>query len=81
MFQAVVHSGSRSELGQHYTSVPKILKTIELLFLDDLKQQFEAAYGSAPRLEKLLHPIDDIKVYKTFMPRRIQMRANYDLAA
>lgn len=63
MFQAVVHSGSRSELGQHYTSVPNILKTIEPLFLDELKQQFEAAYDSAPRLEKLLHRIGDIKVF------------------
>lgn len=63
MFQAVVHSGSRSELGQHYTSVPNILKTIEPLFLDELKQQFEAAYDSAPRLEKLLHRIGNIKVF------------------
>lgn len=63
MFQAVVHSGSRSELGQHYTSVPNILKTIEPLFLDELKQQFDAAYDSAPRLEKLLHRIGNIKVF------------------
>lgn len=63
MFQAVVHNGSRSELGQHYTSVPNILKTIEPLFLDELKQQFEAAYDSAPRLEKLLHRIGNIKVF------------------
>ncbi|MDK4240030.1 DNA methyltransferase [Corynebacterium propinquum] len=63
MFQAVVHSGSRSELGQHYTSVPNILKTIEPLFLDELKQQFEAAYDSVPRLEKLLHRIGNIKIF------------------
>ena len=36
MFQAVVTPGQRSDLGQHYTSVPNILKTIEPLFLDDL---------------------------------------------
>ena len=75
-----MHSGSRSELGQHYTSVPNILKTIEPLFLDELKQQFEAAYDSAPRLEKLLHHIGNIKVLKTFMPRRIQTRVNHPLA-
>lgn len=51
MFQAVVQTGSRSELGQHYTSVPNILKTIEPLFLDDLKEQFDSAYNSVPRLE------------------------------
>ncbi|KXB50061.1 MULTISPECIES: type IIL restriction-modification enzyme MmeI [Corynebacterium] len=32
LFQAVVQTGFRSELGQHYTSVPNILKTIEPLF-------------------------------------------------
>ena len=34
MFQAIVTPGSRSDLGQHYTSVPNILKTIEPLFLE-----------------------------------------------
>ncbi|ACR17092.1 class I SAM-dependent DNA methyltransferase [Corynebacterium kroppenstedtii] len=63
MFQAVVQTGSRSELGQHYTSVPNILKTIEPLFLDDLKEQFDSAYNSVPRLEKLLSRIADIKIF------------------
>lgn len=63
MFQAVMQSGSRSELGQHYTSVPNILKTIEPLFLDDLKEQFDAAYDSVPRLEKLLDRIAGIKIF------------------
>lgn len=63
MFQAVVQTGSRSELGQHYTSVPNILKTIEPLFLDDLKEQFDAAYNSVPKLEKLLNRIAGIKVF------------------
>ena len=43
MFQAIVTPGKRSDLGQHYTSVPNILKTIEPLFLDGLKDQFDAA--------------------------------------
>ncbi|MCO0634311.1 class I SAM-dependent DNA methyltransferase, partial [Micrococcus yunnanensis] len=34
MFQAIVTPGKRADLGQHYTSVPNILKTIEPLFLD-----------------------------------------------
>lgn len=63
MFQAVVQTGSRSELGQHYTSVPNILKTIEPLFLDDLKEQFDSAYNSVPRLEKLLNRIAGIKIF------------------
>ncbi len=46
MFQAVVNPGERSDLGQHYTSVPNILKTIEPLFLDELKEQFDSGYDS-----------------------------------
>lgn len=63
MFQAVVTPGQRSDLGQHYTSVPNILKTIEPLFLDGLKQQFDAAFDSAPKLEALLRRIAHIKVF------------------
>ncbi|RAV32221.1 DNA methyltransferase [Corynebacterium heidelbergense] len=63
MFQAVVQSGSRSELGQHYTSVPNILKTIEPLFMDALKDQFEESYKSVRKLERLLDRIGQIKVF------------------
>ncbi|MBN9607203.1 MAG: class I SAM-dependent DNA methyltransferase [Actinomycetales bacterium] len=63
MFQAVVAPGQRSDLGQHYTSVPNILKTIEPLFLDGLKEQFDAAFDSAPKLEALLRRIAKIKVF------------------
>jgi len=63
MFQAVVTPGQRSDLGQHYTSVPNILKTIEPLFLDGLKEQFDAAFDSAPKLEALLRRIAQIKVF------------------
>ncbi|GAA0209749.1 hypothetical protein GCM10009537_12390 [Corynebacterium riegelii] len=81
MFQAIVTPGQRSNLGQHYTSVPNILKTIEPLFLDELKEEFDAAYDSRVKLDRLLDRIANIKVFETFMPRRIQTRANYDLAA
>ena len=30
------------ELGMHYTSVPNILKVLNPLFLDDLREQLEA---------------------------------------
>ncbi|WP_298694186.1 DNA methyltransferase [uncultured Corynebacterium sp.] len=63
MFQAVVTPGKRSNLGQHYTSVPNILKTIEPLFMDDLKEEFDKAYDSAKKLEKLLNRIARIKVF------------------
>lgn len=63
MFQAIVTPGKRSDLGQHYTSVPNILKTIEPLFLDGLKEEFDAAYDSLRRLERLLKRIAAIRVF------------------
>jgi type II restriction/modification system DNA methylase subunit YeeA len=63
MFQAVVNPHERSDLGQHYTSVPNILKTIEPLFLDGLREQLDAGFDSVPRLEALLERISSIKVF------------------
>lgn len=63
MFQAIVTPGKRSDLGQHYTSVPNILKTIEPLFMDELREQFEAGYDSAKKLSALLERISAIKVF------------------
>ncbi len=63
MFQAVVRPGERTSLGQHYTSVPNIMKTIEPLFLDELKEEFNNSYDDARKLEKLLARIGDIKIF------------------
>ncbi len=63
MFQAVVNPDERSDLGQHYTSVPNILKTIEPLFLDGLREQLDAGFDSVRRLEALLERISAIKVF------------------
>ena len=63
MFQAIVTPGKRSDLGQHYTSVPNILKTIEPLFLDGLKEQLDAGFDSVKKLEALLERISAIRVF------------------
>ncbi|MDJ0323146.1 N-6 DNA methylase [Cryobacterium sp. PH31-AA6] len=63
MFQAIVTPGKRSDLGQHYTSVPNILKTIEPLFLDALKGEFDTAYNSKKKLAALLERISLIKIF------------------
>ncbi|PZO61886.1 MAG: SAM-dependent methyltransferase [Pseudoxanthomonas suwonensis] len=63
MFQAIVTPGKRSDLGQHYTSVPNILKTIEPLFLNALKDEFDAGNDSVKKLEALLERISAIKVF------------------
>lgn len=49
MIQAVADDKERSELGMHYTSVPNILKVLNPLFLDDLREQLEIA-GENPRM-------------------------------
>lgn len=63
MFQAVIRPGERAGLGQHYTSVPNIMKTIEPLFLDELKDEFDKAYSDTKKLERLLSRIGNIKVF------------------
>ncbi|MBC9926458.1 MULTISPECIES: DNA methyltransferase [unclassified Leucobacter] len=63
MFQAIVTPGKRSDLGQHYTSVPNILKTIEPLFMDELRDQFDAGFDSVKKLSALLDRISEIKVF------------------
>lgn len=63
MFQAIVAPGTRSDLGQHYTSVPNILKTIEPLFLDGIREQLDAGFDSVRKLEALLERISAIKVF------------------
>lgn len=63
MMQAVVDSAQRSGLGMHYTSVPNIMKVIEPLFLNDLKEEFEKSLDSKAKLEKLLTRIANIKIF------------------
>lgn len=63
MFQAIVTPGQRSDLGQHYTSVPNILKTIEPLFLDELREEFNLSFENEKKLVELLARIAKIKIF------------------
>lgn len=69
MFQAVILVEQRADLGQHYTSVPNIMKVIEPLFLNDLKKEFELAkeykdeHESNKKLDELLVRISKIKIF------------------
>lgn len=63
MFQAIVDPSIRSNLGQHYTSVPNILKTIDPLFMDDLRDQLDRAFDSPTKLQRLLDRIGKIKIF------------------
>ena len=49
MIQAVAEDEERGELGMHYTSVPNILKVLNPLFLDNLREKLEEA-GDNPRM-------------------------------
>jgi hypothetical protein len=48
MIQAVADDEERGALGMHYTSVPNILKVLNPLFLDDLRERLTEA-GDNPR--------------------------------
>ncbi|WP_010516493.1 class I SAM-dependent DNA methyltransferase [Komagataeibacter oboediens] len=48
MIQAIADDAERGSLGMHYTSVPNILKVLNPLFLNDLRNQLDNA-GDNPR--------------------------------
>lgn len=63
MFQAVIGEDQRGNLGQHYTSVPNIMKVINPLFLDELKEEAEKAKGNTKKVNELLNRIHKIKIF------------------
>lgn len=60
MIQAVTTGVDRSKLGQHYTSVPNILKLIKPLFLDGFYEELEKA-TTVTQLYKLQNRIANAK--------------------
>ena len=63
MIQAVADDEERGALGMHYTSVPNILKVLNPLFLDDLREQLAAAGDNARRLRNLRKRLSTIRVF------------------
>jgi len=63
MFQAVVHTEQRSNMGQHYTSVPNIMKVIEPLFLNDLYEELEKNQDNIKKLLQLQQRLSKIKIF------------------
>lgn len=61
MFQAVIDTEQRGNLGQHYTSVPNIMRVIQPLFLDDLEDSLVKAIGNATKLQTLLMRLTRIR--------------------
>lgn len=63
MFQAVKTEKVRSGLGQHYTSVPNIMKVINPLFMDELREEFEKSYDNVNKLKSLQLRLSKIRVF------------------
>ena len=63
MIQAVTHPDERSGLGMHYTSVPNIMKVIEPLFLNDLREEFEKHRDNKKKLLELKERLSKIKFF------------------
>lgn len=63
MIQAVVDPDERGNMGMHYTSVPNIMKVIEPLFLNELKEEFEKYSDSKAKLEQLLLRLEHLKIF------------------
>lgn len=65
MFQSVRDAETRRQLGEHYTSEENILKTLNPLFLDELRAEFEhirtLGKYEADRLRKLREKIGRIR--------------------
>ncbi|MCA0890311.1 DNA methyltransferase [Qipengyuania flava] len=63
MIQAVADDEERGALGMHYTSVPNILKVLNPLFLDDLRNHLEEAGDNARKLLNLRSRMAKIRVF------------------
>ncbi len=63
MIQAVADEDERGELGMHYTSVPNILKVLNPLFLDDLRDCLDKAGDNKRKLLNLRKRLGRIRVY------------------
>ncbi len=63
MIQAVADDEERGALGMHYTSVPNILKVLNPLFLDDLREKLEEAGDNTRKLLNLRNRMAKVRVF------------------
>tara|TARA_R110002126_G_scaffold185860_1_gene334491 strand:+ start:44076 stop:46853 length:2778 start_codon:yes stop_codon:yes gene_type:complete len=63
MIQAVADDDERGALGMHYTSVPNILKVLNPLFLDDLRDKLADAGNSPQKLLNLRKRMAKVRVF------------------
>lgn len=63
MFQACQDPSKREELGEHYTSVPNIMKVLNPLFLEELREEAEKVKGDARAADRFLNRISRIRFF------------------
>ncbi len=63
MIQAVADEDEREELGMHYTSVPNILKVLNPLFLDSLRNELDLAENNLRKLLNLRKRMSRIRIF------------------
>ncbi|MEY9880889.1 hypothetical protein ABIA43_002423 [Bradyrhizobium sp. USDA 328] len=63
MIQAVAEDEERGALGMHYTSVPNILKVLNPLFLDELRERLAEADDNTRKLLNLRNRMARIRVF------------------
>lgn len=63
MIQAVADDEERGALGMHYTSVPNILKVLNPLFLDNLRNKLAEAGDNSRKLLNLRNRMAKIRVF------------------
>jgi hypothetical protein len=63
MIQAIAEDEERGQIGMHYTSVPNILKVLNPLFLDELRERLEEAGENRIKLLNLRKRLSKIRVF------------------
>lgn len=61
LFQSVMNPDERRALGAHYTEETNILKVVNPLFLDGIKEELEKARGNARKLDALHDKLSKMK--------------------
>lgn len=81
LFQAVKSAEARRSLGEHYTTETNILKTINPLFMDELRERFAHEAHSKAGLKRLRADLGRLRVMEAFRPVWIQDGGTVTLAA
>ncbi len=62
LFQSIMEAPARRQIGAHYTSERDILKVLEPLFLNDLRERFEKAKSDKRALKRLHKELGEVRI-------------------